>query len=323
VIVRQRVALAFVARGGDVLLVARDAGAPLYPGRWTTVSGPVEPPELPEAAALRALAAELPLPVTLRSAGLPLDFTDTVKKRTIAFRVHPFLFTLADPEAPLPLPEARWVAPDDLILATALGESIPELDEALARVWDPPAALPVLYRAEARALHEDRHSSSRELAGRAAMLVAACAPAERVAALRPGRARVVSAARAAARSDRDVPAELVAAAWAEERAVSAVVAGVARLATVGAVPLPAGRAAVPVDEADLLLIAAEAVLPSGAIVAPSGATAAAEAAERRQVPVIACADAWAGWADDVPPPLEPGFELVPRAHVSRVVGVAN
>jgi len=316
VTLRQRVALAFVARGGDLLLVQRSASAPIYPGRWTTVAGSVEAGEPPPAAAWRALAAELPLPVTLVAAGLPLDFSDTIKKRTVAFRIHPFLFHLAG-EEPADVMVGRWVAPDEIIMASATGETIPELDEALARVWDPPAALPPLYRDEARAIHADRQSSARALAVRAAALVAASAPPERVAALRPALARLVNAARAAARPGRDVPHELDLAARAEARAVASVAAG-RRVAAIGPAPLPEDATRVPVESADLTVVAAEAVLPRGDVVAHAGAVAAAE-----KRPVIVCTDAWAAWPDDLPPPLENGLEIVPRELIARIIGAAN
>lgn len=105
-----------------------------------------------------------------------------------------------------------------------------------------------------------------------------------------------------------------------ERAVLSIVAGVSRVATVGDVPVAASAA---LDEASLLLIGAETVLARGDIVAPAGATAAARAALTRGATVYACADAWAGWSDDVPPPLPAELEIVPRELLSRVIGSAN
>jgi 8-oxo-dGTP pyrophosphatase MutT (NUDIX family) len=335
---KQRIVMAFLARGPDVLLVQRPARAPIYPGRWTTVSGPIEPGELPEAAAVRALAAELPAEVRIVAEGLAIDFTDTIRKKTVNFRIYPFLARLSETELALPVAAARWVAPDDVIMAAAVGETVPELDEALARVWDPPEQLPPPYRAEARAIREDRLSSARELAGRAAALVGRAAPPERVAALRPALARLVNAARAAARPGRDVVRDLELAARAEARAVASVASEGARIGAVGAVPLPADRVAAwawdPAGcadlaararrhELDLVIIAAEAVVPRGDIVARAGAAAVAAAAMAAGVPVVACADAWAAWADELPPPLEPGLERVARELLGRIVGAAN
>ena len=323
VTLRQRVALAFVVRRGEILLVQRSARAPSYPGRWTTVSGPVETGESPDAAAWRALRAELPIAVEIRAAGLPLDFTDTIKKRTVTFRVYPFLFETSDARPVTPVEaDARWASLDEVIMSSATGETIPELDEALARVWDAPGALPPIYRDEARAIQLDRHSGTRSLAARAAALVAASAPPERVAALRPGLARVVNAARAAVRPDRDVAHELLAAGRAEARAVASTIGAGTRVGTVGPVPLPPDARLVPIADADLVLIAAEAVTTRGDVVAHAGALAAVSAAFGR-VPVIASTDAWAAWADEVPPPIEPGFEVVPREALACVVGAAN
>src|SRR5262249_3392563 len=195
---KQRVVMAFVARGQDVLLVQRPPRAPTYPGRWTTVSGPILPGETPEAAAARALAEELPAAFRFRAAGLAVDFTDTIRKKTVNFRIYPFLVELSDAQVALPIASARWVAPDDVIMAAAVGETVPELDEALARVWDPPEQLPPPYRAEARAIRDDRLTPARELAARAAALVARAAPPEPGAALRPSLARLLDAAPAAA-----------------------------------------------------------------------------------------------------------------------------
>src|SRR5262249_60685902 len=114
-----------------------------------------------------------------------LDFTSSIRKKTVSFRLYPFLFELCGPLPVATIGDARWVAADDVVMASAVGETIPELDEALARVWDPPAQLPSLYRAEARAIFSERPGNARSLALRAAALVAASAPSERVAALRP------------------------------------------------------------------------------------------------------------------------------------------
>jgi ADP-ribose pyrophosphatase YjhB (NUDIX family) len=323
VTLRQRVALAFVARKGEILLVQRSARAPSYPGRWTTVSGPVDPGEAPEAAAWRALRAELPIAALLRAAGLPLDFTDTIKKRTVTFRVYPFLFETSDTRPATPVgADTRWATPDEVIMASATGETIPELDEALARVLDAPSALPPIYRDEARAIHVDRSSGARALAARAAALVAASAPPERVAALRPGLARLVNAARAAVRPDRDVAHELIAAGRAEARAVASTIGAGMRVGAVGPVPLPIDARLVPVSDADLVLLAAEAVTMRGDVTAHAGALAAVSAVAGR-VPIIASTDAWAAWSDEVPPPIEAGLEIVPREALACVVGAAN
>lgn len=211
---RLRVVTSFVAHKGRVLLAKRSDKVSTYRGRWAGISGTVAPGELPEVAAWRELEEETGLgqdALRLVRAGLPLDVEDVHGKRPRRFRVHPFLFALedgAEVELNQEHTEGRFADPDELIVLCAVGDTVPELDEALARVWDPPAALPPHYREEARALVADRQSGAAELALRAAALVMRGAPAERVAALRPSMASVVNAARAAAQPGRDVGAEL-------------------------------------------------------------------------------------------------------------------
>jgi ADP-ribose pyrophosphatase YjhB (NUDIX family) len=318
-VLRQRMVLVFVHDGDEVLLVQRPGRAPSYPGRWTTVSGAIAPGDGVEHAARRALAEELTNDAVIEAAGLYVDFTDTIRKQSVSFRVYP---ALARAGRPSPA-GARWVAPDDVILAAALGETVPELDEALARVWDRAGALPPQFRAEARAILASP-APARELAARAAALVAGGAPPERVAALRPELARVVNAARAAASPERDVAHELGLAARAAARAVAAALERARRPVAVGAVPndVPAAEIGT-LGGADLLLLAAEALLPRGDVVAPAGAVALARAAAVAGIPIAACGDAWATWEDDVPPPLPPELELVPRELVGRVIGLWN
>src|SRR5262249_24417655 len=104
---------------------------------------------------------------------------------------------------------------------------------------------------------------------------------------------------------------------AEARAVASMVAG-RRVAVVGPVPLPEDATRVPVEHGDLTVVAAEAVLPRGDAVTHAGAVAAAE-----KRPGGGCTDARAAWPDDLPPPLEPGLELVPRELITRIIGAAN
>src|SRR5688572_24377173 len=127
---RQRVVLVFVRRddGGRVLLAPRPRAAPVYAGRLSTVGGEVAPGETVEAAARRALDAELGGAAELVRGGLAVDFTDTVRRRAICFRVHPFLARVPGELAEV-IDGARWLDPDDVIVATALGETLPELDE--------------------------------------------------------------------------------------------------------------------------------------------------------------------------------------------------
>ncbi|MBI4510995.1 MAG: NUDIX domain-containing protein [Deltaproteobacteria bacterium] len=211
---RLRVVTVFLARGDRLLGLLRSSAVATYRGRWAGVSGAIEAGENPLDAVFREVFEETgvaPSDVIVIRAGLPVDVDDATGKRPRCFRVYPFLLALRDGVAIRLNPEhvaMRWVTSDEVILMTASQETVPELDEALARVWDPPSALPPQYRGEARAIFEDRTSGATELARRAAALVSAGAPPERVAALRPTMAAVVNAARAAAQPGRDVASEI-------------------------------------------------------------------------------------------------------------------
>ncbi len=282
--------MAFVANGEEeVLLVRRPRTASPYPDRLSTAAGPLEPGELPEDAARRAVATELGVAGEPIRAGLALEFTDTIRKRSVTLRMYPVLCRIA---AVPRVEDARWLTPDQIIVRAALGETVPELDEALARVWHPPEALPPLFREEARAIHRDATTPSVALAARAAAMVLAGAPPERVAALRPARARIVNAARAAARtpSARDVPGELMRAE-----------AGLRRF--VDAELRRAGADAPHVVYAETVTAAGDAVLRAPP---PSGR-------------VWIAADPWTEWEDDVPPPLEPGMAIVRRGAYERLL----
>lgn len=54
-------AVLLIDRDGRLLLQLRDDGAPVGPGRWSTVGGAVEPGERPSEAAARELAEETSL----------------------------------------------------------------------------------------------------------------------------------------------------------------------------------------------------------------------------------------------------------------------
>jgi ADP-ribose pyrophosphatase YjhB (NUDIX family) len=287
---KQRVVMAFVVNGdGEILLYRRARTVAPYPDRLSTAAGPLEPGELPEDAARRAVAAELGVTGEPIRAGLAVEFTDTVRKRSVTFRVYPVLCTIS---AVPRLDDARWLTPDQVIVRAALGETVPELDEALARVWYPPEALPPLFRAEARAIHLDQATPSVTLAARAAAMVLAGAPPERVAALRPARARIVNAARAAARTStaRDVPGELMRAE-----------AGLRRFVDVEL--RRAGADAPGVVYAETVMPAGDAILR---VAPPPGR-------------LWVAADPWTDWDDEVPPPLEPGMTIVRRGAYERLL----
>jgi ADP-ribose pyrophosphatase YjhB (NUDIX family) len=286
---KQRVVMAFVERGDEeVLLYRRPRSAVPYPDRLSTATGPLEAGERPEEAARRAVAAELGVAGEPVRAGLALEFTDTIRRRSVTFRVYPVLCRIA---AVPRLDDARWLTPDQVIVRAAVGETVPELDEALARVWDPPTALPPLFRDEALAIHTEMTPSS-ALAARAAAMVLAGAPPERVAALRPARARIVQAARAAARTAtaRDVPGELMRAEAGMRRFVDTELRR-------------AGAEAPHVAFAETLLPTGDALLSAAP---PPGR-------------LWVAADPWTEWDDDVPPPLEAGMALVRRRDYERLL----
>ncbi|HKA90618.1 MAG TPA: NUDIX hydrolase [Haliangiales bacterium] len=282
--------MAFVASGDEeVLLVRRSRTASPYPDRLSTAAGALDPGELPEDAARRAVATELGVTAEPIRAGLAVEFTDTIRKRSVTFRVYPVLCRVT---AVPRVDEARWLTPDQVIVRAALGETVPELDEALARVWHPAEALPPLFRDEARAIHRDATTPTVALAARASAMVLAGAPPERVAALRPARARIVNAARAAARTAtaRDVPGELMRADAGMRRFVD--------------VELRRAGADAP------SVVFAEAVTPAG------------DAVLRASPPpgrLWIAADPWTEWDDEVPPPLEPGMAIARRGAYERLL----
>src|SRR5262249_22925573 len=194
---RRRVVTAFVRRQERVLTVRRSDRVSSYRGKWAGISGYVGSGELPDDAALREVWGETGLFPGFLGGGLPLDVDDAETDR--AWRVHPFLVAASadsEPRLDWEAAESRWVLPEEL----AALDTVPGLSEALARVWDPVAALPEPLRTAARALREDHVRGAAELAPQAWALAAQSPQhAELVAALRPTMAPVEAAARAAGR----------------------------------------------------------------------------------------------------------------------------
>jgi ADP-ribose pyrophosphatase YjhB (NUDIX family) len=123
-------------RGRDeVLLVRRSQRVRTYRGAWAGVSGYLEPGVTPLDQAYTELAEETSLPrdaVELLRVGGPLAVRD--EAQGLSWVVHPFLFTLAQPDrirTDWEATEHRWVAPAEVAGLSA----VPMLAEALARVY--------------------------------------------------------------------------------------------------------------------------------------------------------------------------------------------
>lgn len=345
---------AFVRRQERVLTVRRSDRVSSYRGKWAGISGYVGSGELPDDAALREVWEETGLFTRLLCGGLPLDVDDAETDR--AWRVHPFLVAASadsEPRLDWEAAESRWVLPEEL----AALDTVPGLSEALARVWDPVAALPEPLRTAARALREDHVRGAAELAPQAWALAAQSPQhAELVAALRPTMAPVVAAARAAGRGQPFRPRieQAVAAAVAVLRPAlrvvtlsrsSTILAALARtpgplhLTVAESQPGGEGRAtaelaaraghrvelvldaAAPfrVRTADLVLTGADAVTRTGDVVNKAGTYALALAARDARVPFYVVCDDSKLWDDDVPPPLEAHFDLTPAALVTAIL----
>lgn len=118
------VATAFVVHEGEVLLLLRSDDAPTYPGRWSAVSGVVEPGESPEEAAVREVAEETGLDATVEAAGNPLVVE--------GFEVHPFRLRAQQRQVRLDRENQgfAWTAPDEI----RERETVPGLWKAWERV---------------------------------------------------------------------------------------------------------------------------------------------------------------------------------------------
>jgi hypothetical protein len=300
---RERVVAVFVTDGEARRVLVVEQGP-----RLAALGGPVAAGEHPGDAARRIAGAG----AELVAAGLAVDVDEVASRKIARRRVHPFLFRGAA-ERGGGAEEPRWVEPDELILLAAIGETTGELDEILARVWDPPAQLPPIFRDEARAIAAADPSAAGELALRGAALVRAGAPAERVAALQPVLAAFVNAVRVAAVPGRDVFPELVDAENASTVALAARLRPGMPVVLVNPTrPILAAVAeakAVVGEEGDLVLLGADAVLRSGDVVARA-------ALPGGDAPVLLVADAWRNWADDVPP-LGPGSQVIPATRIAE------
>ncbi|UCG11541.1 MAG: NUDIX pyrophosphatase [Deltaproteobacteria bacterium] len=124
----------FLTHGGRVLVLQRSSKVGTYRGYWAGVSGYLES-EDPLGQAYQEVAEEVGLSeedVTFLKTGEPLEVIDEARDR--AWRVHPFLFAVAEPDKirlDWENTEMRWIHPDEL----AALKTVPALSEALRRVW--------------------------------------------------------------------------------------------------------------------------------------------------------------------------------------------
>ena len=129
----REVITAFLSHGGKILVLKRSAKVGTYQGHWSGVSGYLERSE-PLDQAYTEIAEEVGLAndqVTLLRRGAPLEVIDHAQGR--AWRVHPFLFAVREPEQirlDWENTEMRWIDPSEVSRL----ETVPGLGEVLERV---------------------------------------------------------------------------------------------------------------------------------------------------------------------------------------------
>jgi translation initiation factor 2B subunit (eIF-2B alpha/beta/delta family) len=167
------VVTAFVWDGRRVLLALRSEQVSTYPAYWAGISGYLEGND-PLAWSLVEIEEECRLPrrhLTLRASGTPLEVRD--EALGLEFRVHPFLWHVADPSlvrADWEAARFEWVEVDEL-LQRRRQPTVPMLPEAFEQVWPP---WPVERAIEANAaaslewLRRDRQMGAGQLARSAA-----------------------------------------------------------------------------------------------------------------------------------------------------------
>ena len=123
----------FLTHQSRVLILKRSKEVGTYREHWAGVSGYLESSD-PVTQAYIEMAEEVGLnreEVTMLKVGKPFEVIDKARNR--AWRVHPFLFAVHDPEK-IRLDweniEMRWISPDEL----ASLRTVPDLREALDRV---------------------------------------------------------------------------------------------------------------------------------------------------------------------------------------------
>ena len=129
----QDVITVFLSHGSKVLVLKRSSKVGTYRGHWAGISGYLES-EDPLDQAYIEMAEELSLEkanVTLIAVGKPLEVIDAVRDR--AWRVHPFLFAVHEPDKirlDWENTEMRWILPGEIDQL----KTVPALKEALERV---------------------------------------------------------------------------------------------------------------------------------------------------------------------------------------------
>ena len=129
----QDVVTVFLTHRSKILVLKRSGEVGTYKGHWAGVSGYLESSNALDQA-LTEMAEELGLneeDVTLLKAGKPLEVVDRTRGR--AWRVHPFLFVVHEPDK-ITLDweniEMRWILPEEIVQF----QTVPALKEALERV---------------------------------------------------------------------------------------------------------------------------------------------------------------------------------------------
>jgi ADP-ribose pyrophosphatase YjhB (NUDIX family) len=123
----------FLTHSDTVLVLKRSSKVGTYRGHWAGVSGYLESNNA-LAQALTEMAEEVGLSeedVTLLKAGKPLEIVDRTRGR--AWRVHPFLFAVHEPDKirlDWENTAMRWILPEEIDQL----ETVPALKETLERV---------------------------------------------------------------------------------------------------------------------------------------------------------------------------------------------
>ena len=129
----QDVVTVFLTHRSKILVLKRSGAVGTYKGHWAGVSGYLESND-PLAQAFTEMAEETGLgkeDVTLLRAGKPLEIIDRTRGR--AWRVHPFLFAVHEPDKIVldwENKEMRWILPEEMVQF----QTVPMLKETLERV---------------------------------------------------------------------------------------------------------------------------------------------------------------------------------------------
>jgi 8-oxo-dGTP pyrophosphatase MutT (NUDIX family) len=114
---RREVVTCFLEHRGRILALKRSEKVRTHAGKWAAISGSVDL-ATPFEQALMEIREETGLggnEVRLERQGLPLDISDD--EYGVTWRVHPFLFSVADPggiRLDWEHTESRWIDPTEL-----------------------------------------------------------------------------------------------------------------------------------------------------------------------------------------------------------------